>query len=197
MVGIHEVALLACAEPGDRRLRVRAEGALQLSDGPDVELTLDALGVGVERRVEATLLAAHLAQRPGERVEADVQQTALAERLEAVQICASEQRVVVEHLLEMRHRPRVIDAVAGEAAADLVVDAAARHREQRRQRHRALVAQQQELDHRRLRELRRSAKAAVARVEGLCQRRHGGVQLLSIDRLGGGVQPRAAGEALA
>ena len=37
-----------------------------------------------------------------------------------------QQRVVVEHLLEMRHEPALVDAVAGEAAAEMIVDAALR-----------------------------------------------------------------------
>ena len=32
--------------------------------------------------------------------------------------------VVVEHLLEMRHEPAIVDGVAGEAAAEVIVDAA-------------------------------------------------------------------------
>jgi len=36
-------------------------------------------------------------------------------------------RVVVQHLLEMRHQPLLIGRIAREAAAEMVVDAAARH----------------------------------------------------------------------
>ena len=35
-----------------------------------------------------------------------------------------QQRIVVEHLLEMRHEPALIDGVAREAAAEMIVDAA-------------------------------------------------------------------------
>jgi hypothetical protein len=55
-----------------------------------------------------------------------------------VQVRAREQRVVVEHLLEVRDDPPRVDAVAGEPAADLVVHAAGRHPAQRVQRHLAL-----------------------------------------------------------
>ena len=51
----------------------------------------------------------------------------MAEGLEAVEVGAGEQRVVVEHLLEVGHQPARVDGIAREAAADLVVDAAARH----------------------------------------------------------------------
>src|SRR3954454_10193431 len=97
----------------------------------------------------------------------------------------------------MRNRPRAIDAVAREAAADLVVDAAAGHRMQRRARHLALAAQQQELEHRCVRELRSAAEAAVARVEGLAQPRDRAVERLGADRLGGRRELRSAREALA
>ena len=45
----------------------------------------------------------------------------------ALQVDARELRVVVEHLLEVRHQPALVHRVAVEAAADLVVHAAARH----------------------------------------------------------------------
>ena len=44
---------------------------------------------------------------------------------------AQQQGVVVEHLLEVRHHPVGVDAVAGEPTAELVVDAAAGHRLER------------------------------------------------------------------
>ena len=37
-----------------------------------------------------------------------------------------EQRIVIEHFLEMRHEPALVDAVAREAAAEMIVDAALR-----------------------------------------------------------------------
>ena len=38
-----------------------------------------------------------------------------------------ELRIVVEHLLEMRHQPLIVDRVARETAADMIVDSAAPH----------------------------------------------------------------------
>ena len=184
MVRIGEVAALAGAQPGDRGVGVGAELLPQFGHGPHVEASLDALRVGVQGGVEAALRAAHLAQRPAQRVHAHVQQVRLRGRLPAVQVRAREQGVVVQHLLEVRHRPGRIDAVAREAPADVVVDAPASHRAQRAERHRALRAQQQELDHRRVRELGRAPEAAVARVEGRAQRAHRRVQLARVDRLG-------------
>ena len=48
-------------------------------------------------------------------------------RPETLEVARDEQGVVVEHLLEVRHEPAGVGAVAGEAAAEVVVDAAARH----------------------------------------------------------------------
>ena len=95
---------------------------------PDVELALLALRVGVVGRVEAALGPAHLAQQPVERLFADPPVALVAEHLPTVQVGAREQGVVVEHLLEVGDEPGRVDRVAGEAPADLVVDATGEHR---------------------------------------------------------------------
>ena len=56
----------------------------------------------------------------------------MLDRGRGVGVHAHEQRLVVEHLLEVRDEPALVDGVAGEAAADVVVDAARRHRVERR-----------------------------------------------------------------
>ena len=48
-----------------------------------------------------------------------------------VEVDPDQQRLVVEHLLEVRHQPLLVDRVAGEAAADVVVHPAAGHRVER------------------------------------------------------------------
>jgi hypothetical protein len=194
IVRVDEVPLLACPEPLDRRLGVLLQDISELGHRPDVEAPLGALGVGVERCVEAALRAAHLAQCPLERVRTDLAQGRLVEGLRAVEVRAGQQRVVVEHLLEVRDRPRLVHAVAREATADLVVYASGRHRAQRRERHLTLAAEQQELDHGRLRELRRAAEAAVTHVEGLPQPAHRRIELALRNRLRGGTQPGRPGQ---
>ena len=120
--------------------------ALELLRRPDVEAPLLAFGVGVQRAVEAALGTAHLAQRPVQRALRHLAHALLAGDLPAVQVGAREQRVVVEHLLEVGDAPGGVDAVAVEAAADLVVDAAGGHVAQRLQRHRRARRAEQELD---------------------------------------------------
>ena len=76
----------------------------------------------------------------------------------------------------MGDEPVLVDRVAREAAADLVVHPARGHRAQRVRRHVAFPASQQELDRRGRRELRRLAEAAVRRVVLGAQRGHGVVE---------------------
>ena len=82
--------------------------------------------------------------------------------------------VVVRHLFEMRHDPALVNRIAVKASGKLVVYAAASHFLQRRDEYvpQSLVAGisilvNQEIDRRRMRELRCAAEAAVARVEHL------------------------------
>src|SRR5947207_15801496 len=81
------------------------------------------------------------------------------------------QRLIGERLLEMRRAPRSVDGVAMKAAADLIVDRAARHRVERRDRGlarsvvAALCASQKKIDIHRARELRRAAESAVVAIE--------------------------------
>ena len=47
--------------------------------------------------------------------------------LVAVHVVPQQLRVVVNHLLEVRHHPALVHAIAMEAAGELIVDAAVRH----------------------------------------------------------------------
>jgi hypothetical protein len=131
----------------------------------------DAVGVSVLRRGEAALGETQLAQQVVERLLGDAAVAIVAGDDPGVEIRRGEQRVVVEHLLEVRDEPLPIHGVPVEPAADEVVHAAGSHRVERRRHHRqrALVASQvhpqQELEHRGLRELRSVAPAAPLDVE--------------------------------
>ena len=102
---------------------VGAEHGVDLVGGPDVEAALLALGIGVERGGEG-VAGAHLAHQPGEGLARALG----VDRRRRLGVGKREQfedlRVVVEHLLEMRHAPFAVGRVAGEAAAEMVVDAA-------------------------------------------------------------------------
>ena len=154
--------------PGDPGLGERGPHLVFV---PDIEAALLALGVGVERRVEASLGPPHLPQRPVERLLADPAPALLAHHLPAMQVGAREQRVVVEHLLEVGDEPGGVHRVAVEPASELVVDAAVHHLVERQADRVVLAAVEQELEGARRRELGRAAEAPVGTVEGGLQRR--------------------------
>ncbi len=167
--------MLERAAVGDRQQACRpravlgAEDVGQLRRRPDVERALGALGVGVERRGEPTLGGAELAdQEVGDALGGPDPDLGAPLGVDAQQL-----RVVVEHLLEVRHHPVGVDGVAGEPAAELVVDPAARHRLQRCGGHLpgpVRPAAEEELqDHRRW-ELGRPSEAAPLGVELPLQR---------------------------
>ena len=89
-----------------------------------------------------------------------------------MQVRGNEERVVVQHLLEVRHGPLAVDRVAVEAAADEVVHPAGGHGVERALGHLSLVATQEKLEHRRRWELRCAAEASPDRVERRPQRAH-------------------------
>ena len=130
---------------------------------PGVRQSLDAVRVGVLRRGEAAAREQHLAQQVPDRLLDDRAVAVLACHDPRMEVGGGQQRVVVEHLLEVRHDPARVDGVAVEAAADDVVQAAGGHPVERPSHHpESLVpaAAQEELDRGRGRELRRGPEAA-------------------------------------
>ena len=205
-----EVAARPDAEVCGRRLGVVGPQHLtELVGRPHVEQALLALGVGVQGRHEAPLGPAQLGEHPVQRLRADPAQQIVARDLPPVQVGPRQQRVVVEHLLEVRDHPPRVHRVAREPAPDLVVHAAAGHGPERVQAHlqdafagqgiRALsraAAREQELDRRGGRELGRAPEAAVLGVVDPAQPLDRGVQHRSVQRLGGGLEAGAAAQAL-
>ena len=96
--------------------------------------------------------------------------------------------VVVQHLLEVRHQPVRVGAVAGEAAADLVVDPAVRHPVEGEGHHlehvgvlAAVPRAHEELQGHRRGELGSPAKAAVRGLERGGQAGDGCIELSALD----------------
>ena len=91
--------------------------------------------VGILRAVEAALLM--VVSQPS--IHAMISRTTVLktgyESLACMDIVPQQPGIVVQHLFEMRHHPALIDGIAMEAAAQLVVDAALRHLRQRHRRH--------------------------------------------------------------
>jgi len=118
----------------------RRQRCLRLGARPHVELALVALRVGVVGGIETAphffgRVVLHFAQEPlaGFRRAAPKERVARGQRRLAV---SREQRaVVVQHLLEVRNHPELIDRVARETATQLVVHAAFAHARERERRH--------------------------------------------------------------
>ena len=173
--------------------RLGADNLLDLVWRPGVGEALDALGVRVFRRGEAALGQAQHSHEVVERLLDDAAIALLPLDRPRVQVDGCEQRVVVEHLLEVRHEPDRVDGVAVEAAAELVVDAAGSHPVERDARHAecvlglgACVEAKEQFERRRGRELGRAAEAAVDRVELRAERRERASKEAGGQRLGRG-----------
>ncbi len=98
---------------------------------PHEELAFHALGVRVGRRVIAAVRRGHLAQDVVQGFTGDAAIGLVAGDLVGLDIHVGEQRIVVEHLLEMGDQPPFVGGVSGKPAADLIVDAACGHGAQR------------------------------------------------------------------
>jgi hypothetical protein len=161
---------------------VGRHGVRDLVGRPDVERALLSLAVrvvdrrtaGVQRRVEAAVRVAEFAVDEPERLPNDVGVALVPEQPIAVDVRPNERGLVVQHLLEVRDRPVGVRAVAVEAAAEVVVEAAGGHRVERVAGDVAVLAvaalhvvgADDGVDATRLRELRRAAEPAVVPVCG-------------------------------
>ena len=166
-----EVPRLAdVVDPGQQARVLAAQHALHLGGRPKVEEALLALRIGVARRVEHPLGRGQVLEHVIQRLLGDRPQVPRAEEVRARQRPCKE-RVVVEHLLEVRYQPARVDRVAVEATAGVVADAAGRHARQRVHRHGDAVrlgapGTKQEVEKVRLGELGGAAEPAVGGVEG-------------------------------
>ncbi len=177
--------MLERADRGDPEQRGRprpvvgAQHLGQLRRGPHRVAPLLALAVRVERRGEAALRGAQVGDQEVAGLLRDPPPERMAGGPPPMEVRPGEQRVVVQHLLEVRDDPVGVDGVPGEAAGQLVVDPAARHRLEGPLGHRegvgvpgARVVAQQVLQRHRRRELRRAPEPAAGRVVRRGQRPH-------------------------
>ena len=77
----------------------------------------------------------HVARDPRRRFARHASEKRVRPQRQSIGVQREQGAVVVEHLLEVRHAPATIRGVAEEAAAEVVVDAAARHLGERRRHH--------------------------------------------------------------
>src|ERR1700722_13252533 len=89
-----------------------AKSRFDLGRGPDEEFSFLALTVGILGRIETMVRARHLAQHVVEDLARDVKEFGFVQRTSGIEIKPRELCVVVEHFLEMRHQPAIVNAVA-------------------------------------------------------------------------------------
>ena len=131
-VGVLPIAGLADAvDFGEERAVLRAEHLDDLRQLPNIELALLAFGIGVIGRGKAAIRRDHLAEQPFDGFGNAGLQERMPPLLPHLGHQIDQQRIVVEHLLEMRHQPALIHGIAGKAAAEMVVDAALADMQQR------------------------------------------------------------------
>ena len=114
----------ASRERPRRQLSARARAPRRV---PHVELAFVAFRVRVERRPVAACGRLHVAHDPVCGFGRDAAEQLFAGRERRVRVDAQQLAVVVQHLFEVRNHPVLIDGVAREAAAELIVDAAFGH----------------------------------------------------------------------
>ncbi len=173
---------------GHELRRVRAQDLLELSRRPGVEAALLALGVRVDGRDERALGRGHVAQEEVGRAARHPGQLAPPRHLPGLGVGHRQQRVVVEHLLEVWDEPFRVGRVAVEAAPHLVLEAPGGHPLQGEHRHvqrprvaRPAVVAQEEAHREARRELGGALQPPVALVEGAGE---------ELDRPGNGLGPR-------
>ncbi len=104
-----------------------SKGRFDLAGRPGEELALLALAIGILGGVETALRRGHLSRDVIQCLFGDTPVERVAGYEVGVQVQATEQSIVVQHLLEMRHEPFRVNRIAVEAATELVVDAAIGH----------------------------------------------------------------------
>ena len=137
---VFEVPRARHAEVLGRERSVVLQHLVKLRPAPGEEAALVPLGVGVLRGGEGALPRAQLAHQPRRRLIDDLPPQRPRGHLLRGRVDREELRVVVQHLLEVRHGPALVDGVAVKAAAQVIEDPACRHllqREQGRVAHRA------------------------------------------------------------
>ena len=106
---------------------VGACGGAEVFERPAMEFTFVAFAVGVFCGIPAAVLVGHVALDVAGDAAGGVHEGGVAASESGVEVEFEELGVVVEHFFEMRDEPLGVDGVTGEAAADVVADAACGH----------------------------------------------------------------------
>src|SRR5664279_3435816 len=88
---------------------LRRESLLYALALPEVEPALVALGIGVQTGIQCAVAIAELAQHPLGDIARGIGEQTLTGRRGAFRVQTQQLRVVVQHFLEMRELPALID----------------------------------------------------------------------------------------
>jgi hypothetical protein len=105
-----------------------SEEIANLLRGPHVELSFPSYLSGILRRVKSPLRGPHLGEKILKGPSGHRSIPLIPCLKKPLHINRNEQRVVIEHLLEMRNQPLRIDRIAVETSPQLVKDPSTRHR---------------------------------------------------------------------
>src|SRR5580698_3541953 len=117
------------------RLVLVANDLVNFFARPNVELALHPFTVGILRRIKSTFGTSHVAQYVIASATRDVGIKRITRDLIRIDVTRNELRLIVEHLLEMRHEPSLIDTVPMKTAAKLIEQSAFAHHPEGVQRH--------------------------------------------------------------
>src|SRR5665647_293607 len=151
------------------------ECAFKIVLTPKVELALLTFAVGVYCRIERTFRRCHLPSDKRKDFACDACINVFPSSLIRLDICEPEERLVVQHLLEMGHQPPSVGRIAVKAKSYVVINTAQPHRLKRAFDHlqRSTIAgtvpvPQEKRQVVRRRKLRRSPESAVPFVKDAC-----------------------------
>ena len=106
----------------------------RIAHGRDARATAAHRRIRVFRRKKTALRARQLRPHVVEDIPRHPREAFVARRLLGLKAVDRDLRLIVEHLLKVRHEPRLIHRIAMIPTTHVIMDAAARHRPQRRRR---------------------------------------------------------------
>ena len=164
---------------------IHPQGLADFRQRPDVELAFFAFRIGIERGGEGAFRRGHFPLEPADGFPRALGEQRFAAALPGQRQQFEELGVVVEHLLEMRHQPALVDRIAREAAAEMIVNAALAHMLERvldrLEETRVAAARPgapEEFEDRALRKFGRAAQTAVDGIEHVADLHRRRVELL-------------------
>ena len=101
-----------------------AQYVLNVFWSPDEKFPFDSFAVGIRGRIKPPFWAGHFPENVVEGFGRHATILRILGDLVRLHIGSSQECVIIEHFLEMWHKPVIICGIAGKASADVVIDAA-------------------------------------------------------------------------